>query len=137
MLDDPAAGGSHLAQAQGHARHADQLALVRRYRFLSPALLAQEVLVDAAGTGDARFARFQSQVHAFAEEWRQFFVPAILASERMTADVLPDVPAFRFVDEEPADVAGRAAVPLAVLGGLVVLVIAGAGAGLGRVRGAD
>ena len=40
------------------ARRAEQLALVRRYRFLSPALLAQEVLVDAAGTGDARFARF-------------------------------------------------------------------------------
>ena len=119
------------------ASRADQLALVRRYRFLSPALLAQEVLIDAAGTGDARFARFQLQVRAFAEEWRQFFVPAILASEQMTVDVLPDVPAFRFVDEEPAEVAGRAAVPLTVLGGLVVLVIAGAGAGLGRVRGAD
>jgi hypothetical protein len=95
------------------------------------------VLIDAAGTGDARFARFQSQVRAFAEQWREFFVPAILADERMTADVLPDVPAFRFVDEESADVARRAAVPLMVLGGLVVLVIAGAGVGLGRVRGAD
>jgi len=76
-------------------------------------------------------------VRAFADEWRQFFVPAILANERMTADVLPDVPTFRFADEGPADVAGRAAVPLTVLGGLVVLVIAGAGVGLGRVRGAD
>ena len=99
------------------ARRAEQLALVRRYRFLSPALLAQEVLVDAAGTGDARFARFQSQVRAFAEQWRQFFVPAILADERMTAAVLPDVPRFRFVDEESSDVAGRAVVPLTVLGG--------------------
>ena len=119
------------------ARRADQLALVRRYRFLSPALLAQEVLIDAAGTGDARFARFQSQVRTFAEEWRQFFVPAILANERMTAAVLPNVPSFRFLDEESADVARRAAVPLTVLGGLVVLVCAGAGVGLGRVRGAD
>ena len=119
------------------ARRAEQLALVRRYRFLSPALLAQEVLIDAAGTGDARFARFQSQVRAFAEQWRQFFVPAILADERMSAAVLPDVPTFRFSDEESAEVAGRAAVPLIVLGGLVVLVCAGAGVGLGRVRGAD
>ncbi len=117
------------------ARRADQLALVRRYGFLSPALLAQEVLLDAAGTGDARFARFRSQVRAFAEQWRQFFVPAILADERMTAAVLPDVPSFRFVDEQPADVARRAAVPLLVLGGLVVLAGVGAGAGLGRVRG--
>jgi len=119
------------------ARRADQLALVRRYRFLSPALLAQEVLVDAAGTGDARFARFQSQVRAFAEEWRQFFVPAILAGEQMTAAALPDVPTFRFADEDSSQVAGRAAIPLTVLGGLVVLVIGGAGVGLGRVRGTD
>ena len=117
-------------------RRAEQLALIRRYRFLSPALLAQGVLTDAAGTGDARFARFQSQVRDFAEQWRQFFVPAILADERMTAAVLPDVPTFRFVDEQPADVARRAAVPLLVLGGLVVLVGVGAVVGLGRVRGA-
>ena len=119
------------------ARRADQLALVRRYRFLSPALLTQEVLVDAAGTGDARFARFELQVRAFAEEWRQFFVPAILAGEQMTAAVLPDVPRFQFVDEEPGEVARRAATPLTVLGALVVLVSAAAGAGLGRVRGTD
>ena len=119
------------------ARRAEQLALVRRYRFLSPALLAQEVLIDAAGTGDARFARFRSQVRAFAERWQQFFVPAILADERMSAGVLPDVPRFGFVDEEPGDVARRTAVPLLVLGGLVVLVSVGAGVGLGRVRGAN
>ena len=118
------------------ARRAEQLALVRRYRFVSPALLAQEVLIEAAGTGDARFARFQSQVRDFAEQWRQFFVPAILADERMTASALSDVPRFRFVDEQPAAVARRAAVPLLVLAGLVVLVSAGAGVGLGRVRGA-
>ena len=124
-------------------RRADQLALVRRYRFLSPALLAQEVLIDAAGTGDARFARFQSQVRAFADEWRQFFVPAILASEQMTADVLPAVPVFRFVDEEPADVAGRAAVPLAGpgrIGGAGDRRCRGrprAGAGRGLTRGRD
>ena len=119
------------------ARRAEQIVLVRRYRFLSPALLAQEVLMDAAGTGDARFALFQSQVRSFAERWRQFFVPAILADELMSADVLADVPKFRLVDETPGDAAGRAALPLTVLGGLVVLVGVGAGVGLGRVRGAD
>ncbi len=119
------------------ARRADQIVLVRRYRFLSPALLAQEVLADAAGTGDARFAHFQSQVRAFAEQWREFFVPAILADEQMTASVLPNVPRFRLADEGPGDAARRAAVPLTVLGGLVLLVGMGAGVGLGRVRGAD
>ena len=118
-------------------QRAEQIALVRRYRFLSPALLAQEVLIDAAGTGDARFAGFQSQVRAFAEQWREFFVPAILASEQMDAGVLPSLPKFRLEDEEGADVARRAGVPLTVLGGLLVLAGVGAGVGLGRVRGAD
>ena len=119
------------------ARRAEQIALVRRYRFLSPALLAQEVLVDAAGTGDARFALFQSQTRTFAEQWRQFFVPAILAGEEMDASVLADVPRFQLTDEEPEEVARRVAVPLTFLGGLLTLVSAGAGSRLGRVRGAD
>ena len=123
--------------AEHDARRAEQIVLVRRYRFLSPALLAQEVLIDAAGTGDARFAHFQSQVRAFAERWRQFFVPAILADRRMTASVLPDVPKFTLADEQPGEAARRAAAPLAVLGGLVLLVAACAGVALGRVRGAD
>ena len=118
------------------ARRAEQIVLVRRYRFLSPALLAQEVLIDAAGTGDARFAHFQSQVRTFAEQWRGFFVPAILADEQMTASVLPNRPSFRLADEEPGAVGRRATVPLTVLGGLVLLVGTGAGVGLGRVRGA-
>ena len=119
------------------ASRAEQIALVRRYRFLSPALLAQEALMDAAGTGDARFARFQAEVRAFAEVWRGFFVPAILAGEQMDAGVLPDVPRFELADEEPADVARRAAVPVTVLFGLLLLVGAGAGVRLGRVRGTD
>ena len=130
---------SRLEEVTGEhdARRAEQIALVRRYRFLSPALLAQEVLIDAAGTGDARFVGFQAQVRAFAERWREFFVPAILAGEQMDASVLPNVPEFHLTDEEGADVARRAGVPLTVLGGLLVLVGAGAGVGLGRVRGAD
>jgi len=116
-------------------RLAAQRTLVRRYRFLSPALLAQEALLDAAGTGDARFAHFQSQVRDFAEEWRAFFVPAILAGEQMTASVLPEIPSFRFTDEEARDAAARAAIPLAALAGLLVLVGAGAIGRLRRVTG--
>ena len=116
-------------------RLAAQRTLVRRYRFLSPALLTQEALLDAAGTGDARFALFRSQVREFAERWRTFFVPAILAGEQMTAEVLPGVPSFRFVDEQVREVAARAAIPLAALGGLLVLAGAGAVVRLRRVTG--
>ena len=112
-----------------------QQALVRRYRVLSPALLAQEALLDAAGTGDARFALFRSQVRGFADEWKAFFVPALLAGEQMTASVLPNIPSFRFADEAAGDIAARALVPIAVLGGLLALVGFGAVARLRRVTG--
>ena len=96
---------------------------------------AQDVLIDAAGTGDARYAH--SQVRAFADEWREFFVPAILADEQMTASVLPRIPVYRAVEEDPGDATRRTAAPLTVLGGLVLLVGMGARVGLGRVRGAE
>ena len=123
--------------AEHDARRTEQTALVRRYRFLSPALLAQEALLDAAGTGDARFADFQSQVREFAERWREFFVPAIMADEQMNAGVLADVPTFSLADGDSADLTRRATAPLAVLAGLLALIGAAAGVGLGRVRGAD
>ncbi|MYH10429.1 MAG: DUF3526 domain-containing protein, partial [Gemmatimonadales bacterium] len=91
----------------------------------------------AAGTGDARFAGFQSQVRAFAERWREFFVPAILAGEQMDAGTYSRAPQFRLDEEASGEVTRRAAVPLGVLSGLLILVGAGAGIGLGRVRGAD
>ena len=53
----------------------------------------------------------------------------------MTADVLPGVPAFRFVDEQMREVRARAAIPLAALGGLLVLAGAGAVVRLRRVTG--
>ncbi len=122
--------------AQHQVRREAQRELVRRYRFVSPALLLQGVLIDAAGTGDARFARFQSQVREFADQWRSFFVPAILSGEKMSAEVLPRLPEFQFVDESLGDVGRRTAIPLSTLTVLVGLVGAGAWVGLGRVRGA-
>ena len=122
--------------AQHQVRREAQRELVRRYRFVSPALLLQGVLIDAAGTGDARFARFQSQVREFADQWRSCFVPAILSGEKMSAEVLPRLPEFQFVDESLGDVGRRTAIPLSTLTVLVGLVGAGAWVGLGRVRGA-
>ncbi len=117
-------------------RRAEQNRVVQRYRFLSPALLAQEALIEAAGTGDPRFAAFQARVRTFAEEWREFFVPAILAGEQMDRAVLSDLPEFRSADAESTTPTHRAALPLTVLGGLALLGCAGAATGLGRVRGA-
>ena len=117
------------------ARLAEQRGVVGRYKFLSPALLVQEVLNDAAGTGDARFARFRDQVRAYAEEWKAFFVPAILAGESMTADVVGRRPAFDFQDESASEVLRRTSGGMVVLMLLVLLVTGPGLLGLGRIKG--
>lgn len=113
-----------------------QHAVVRRYRFLSPALLTQEILNDAAGTGDARFALFEEQVREFAEEWKAFFVPAIVAGRTMEGVDLSTRPRFELGEEEFGDVFARARWPLLVLVLFSLVVAAPALARLGRVRGA-
>ena len=114
---------------------AKQQALVSRYQLISPALLVQSVLNDAAGSGDARFAHFEAQVRTFAEEWRGFFVPAILAGQVMTAEAAMGRPEFVYSDEELSVVLGRSAMPLAMLLTLALLAVVPAAIRLGRVRG--
>ena len=121
--------------ARYEERLAEQQAVVRRYRFLSPALLAQEVLNDAAGSGDARYARFEKQVRAFSEEWKAFFVPTILAGEMMTVDAVSARPTFRYSEESAGEVLSRSLPPLVVLWVLSLFVAVPAVTGLGRVRG--
>jgi len=113
-----------------------QRRLVGRYRYASPALLTHSALLETAGTGDGRFAHFEAQVRAFADEWRAFFVPSILAGERMTADVVDRLPSFRYREEALARVLQRVLPPLAALLGFTALVAAPAMVRLARVRGA-
>ena len=54
----------------------------------------------------------RSRVRELAENWGTFFLPAILAGERMTADVVAGSPSLRFVGEQMRDVTGRALIPL-------------------------
>jgi ABC-2 type transport system permease protein len=99
------------------ARFTDQLArqqnLVEKLQYLSPALLAQAALADAAGTGSARYTWFFTQVLAHHAELRAFFEPRALRKEKFAA--WDDVPAFRFTEEPLHAVAGRVAPALATL----------------------
>ena len=99
------------------ARYESQLArqqsLVARLAFLSPALLAQSALADAAGTGTARHAAFVRQAVAHHAELRAFFNPRILRREKFTA--WDDVPPFRYAEESTRTAATRIAPPLLAL----------------------
>ena len=106
------------------ARLEAQRRIVSRYRFLSPALLAHEALHDAAGTGDARFHHFEEQVAQYADEWKAFFVPPLLAGETMQPDDVVGSPAFRYVEEPFGAVVARAALPVGIL--VILCGVAGA-----------
>jgi ABC-2 type transport system permease protein len=82
-----------------------QQAIVSRLRFLSPALLMQEMLNDISGTGTARHREFLAQVGAYHEEWRAYFVPKIFRGVRL--ERLSELPRFAFVEESPSSLAGR------------------------------
>jgi ABC-2 type transport system permease protein len=86
---------------------ARQQSLVEKLSFLSPALLAQSALADAAGTGSARHHAFLRQAVAHHAELRAFFNPRILRKEKFTA--WDDVPPFRYVEESARAVALRVA----------------------------
>jgi ABC-2 type transport system permease protein len=95
--------------------------IVRRYRFLSPAILANEALNDLAGTGVARFGEFKRQTRQFAEEWKQLFVPRILRADTMRVGVTAGLPSFQFREEGGRVVWARLALPLIGLAILAAL----------------
>jgi ABC-2 type transport system permease protein len=100
-----------LASYQHHL--ARQQTLIENLQFLSPALLAQSALADAAGTGMARHHRFFGQVIAHHSELRAFFDPLILRNEKFTG--WDDVPRFRYVEEPVAEVVARIGPAVAAL----------------------
>jgi ABC-2 type transport system permease protein len=88
-----------------------QQRIVERARFLSPAILLQDALNDVSGTGVARHREFVSQVEAYHERWRDYFVPLVFQRARL-ADY-SRLPGFSF-GEEPLDaVSGRVAISVA------------------------
>jgi ABC-2 type transport system permease protein len=81
---------------------AAQQRLVDRYRFLSPAVLAQQGAVEIAGSGLHRHRIYVAAVRKFIPQWRAFLVPKVFAGHRMTPADFDAVPRFSFVEEGAA-----------------------------------
>jgi ABC-2 type transport system permease protein len=89
-----------------------QQALVDRFRFLSPAIVAQSALNDIAGTGVARYRHFLSLVDEYHQSWRDFFNPPIVQKAKLGPDDYDQFPKFTFREEPSSAVARRVAVGL-------------------------
>jgi ABC-2 type transport system permease protein len=97
------------------AQVASQQQIVDRFRYLSPAIVAQSAFNDLAGTGAHRYAHFLAQVAEYHSQWRAFFNPRIVKKEKISLAVIDELPAFRFREENTGDVAGRLLIALAGL----------------------
>jgi ABC-2 type transport system permease protein len=108
----------------------DRQQLINRFRFVSPAIIAQEALNDLAGTGAARFALFRSQATALQPAFQSFFISRLFKGVLMTSADLDSLPRFDWREEATADVVIRVAGGLAGLSVLSLLAGISAAAGL-------
>lgn len=89
-----------------------QQSLVDRFRFLSPAVVAQSALNDVAGTSIARYRHFIALVDDFHQTWKSYFNPRIVQKARFGAEDYDRFPNFAFCEEPSGAVARRVAVGL-------------------------
>ncbi len=83
---------------------------------LSPTMVAQNVLLDVAGTSTFRFDHFRAEVTAFQQQWKAYFEPRVL--DAATLDRRLNTrrrQAFAYADEPSALMLQRVAVPIVVM----------------------
>jgi ABC-2 type transport system permease protein len=103
-LYDTATGGTmtHIEQdrrtlpveAKFEAAVAARQDLVNRLRFLSPAIVTSEALLESAGTSLARFSHYKQQVKGFREKWLAWFHPLIFRKHVLQASDYDRMPEF-------------------------------------------
>lgn len=74
--------------------------LVERFRFLSPTVVAQEAMIEVAGTGLERRRQAHAQVFALLRQWHEMLSPKIFLDQSLRPADYDRLPAFEFV--EPA-----------------------------------
>ncbi len=92
-----------------------QEAFVNVVGIISPAILLQKVLGDAAGTSAARHEHFVRQFDDYVRQRNEFFSNKVFQGQTITAAEINDIPKFIYREETPAEVAGRVALPLFIL----------------------
>ena len=82
---------------------------------LSPTMVAQNVLLDVAGTSAFRFDHFRAEVAAFQEQWKAYFEPRVLDAATLTQAEYAGAPTFAYVDEPFGLMLRRVSMPITVM----------------------
>ena len=72
------------------------------FSWLSPALTVQNALNDLAGTSEKDYQEFRHQSLAFAQEWRNFFLPFMFNNQEFKKSDYKNLPAFEFTYKKDA-----------------------------------
>jgi len=112
----------------------EQQRVVERWRFLSPAIAANEALTDLAGTGYWRQRAFEQAVTAFKERVLAFYEPKFHRREPLQKADLPHIPSFSFVEEPRASWTTRVNLGLVGILALTLLATLAAGVRLSPTR---
>jgi ABC-2 type transport system permease protein len=93
---------------------------------LSPTMVAQGVLLEAAGTSAARFDHFRAGARAFQQRWQAYFEPRVLDAATLSREEIAAAPTFSYAGEPAAVAIRRTALPiLAMAAAGVLLLVAG------------
>jgi ABC-2 type transport system permease protein len=118
------------------ARFDDQLfrqqALVSRFRFISPALIAQTALNDISGSGLERYRHFLNLVDEYHARWSEYFRSRVFRKVLLREADYDEMPRFEFKEESSSTVARRAFAGWAGLATFAVLISLYAAARLRR-----
>ena len=87
---------------------------------LSPTMVAQQVLLESAGTSASRFEHFERSAATFQERWKAYFEPRVLDAATLTETDVLEAPTFAYIERPAA----------AMLQSVVAAIIAMAAAGV-------
>jgi len=114
------------AQLQRQQRLASWLSV------LSPTMVAQGVLLEAAGTSASRFDHFRAEARAFQQRWKAYFEPFVLDAAALTTAQLEAAPAFTYTEAPVSATLARTAGPIVAMGAVGLFLL---WAGLRAYRG--
>jgi len=93
---------------------------------LSPTMVAQGVLLEAAGTSASRFDHFRAEARAFQHKWQGYFEPRVLDAATLSREEIAAAPTFSYADEPVAVTIRRTALPIIAMAAAgVLLLVAG------------
>ena len=130
--DRQVAGRLQAVEAAFDAQLQRQRRLASWLSVLSPTMVAQQVLLESAGTSASRFEYFERSAAAFQEQWKTYFEPRVLDAATLTMDEIVAAPVFAFVERPAAAMVARV---LPAIAGMAAAGLALLAAGFSMYRG--